>query len=140
MIYNLKDSNKKIAVPKDIFEICTGILKADDRYDRDKEHVWVFQLDNRNRIKLIELVTLGTLNSSLIHPREVFRRAVHEGSASIILAHNHPSGDSSPSEQDIEITRKLRDAGKILEIELIDHVIIGNDNFYSLKEKGVVFS
>lgn len=140
MIYTLKESSKIISSPQQIFKICTDILEHDDIYDREKEHVWVFQLDNRNRIKLIELVTLGTLNSSLIHPREVFRRAVHEGSASIILAHNHPSGDSDPSEQDIIITRKLRDAGKILEIELIDHIIIGRDKFYSLKEKGVVFS
>lgn len=140
MVYNLKDSKQMISSPQEIFKICKDILEHDDIYDREKEHVWVFQLDVRNRIKLIELVSLGTLNSSLIHPREVFRRAVHEGSASIILAHNHPSGSSDPSEQDITMTRKLRDAGRILEIDLIDHIIIGRNEFYSLKEKGVVFS
>ena len=97
MIIHLKDLTKIVSSPKAIWNITKDLLLAEDKIDQDKEHFWVFHLDNRNRIKLIDLVSLGILNSSIVHPRETFRRAVIEGSAQIIIAHNHPSGEATPS-------------------------------------------
>jgi DNA repair protein RadC len=91
-------------------------------------------LDIRSRVKLVELVSLGTLNSSLVHPRETFRRAVMQGSASIIVAHNHPSGEVDPSDEDTKLTKLLHESGNILGITLFDHVIFANDKFYSFRE------
>jgi len=86
----------------------------------------------------LELVSLGTLNSSLVHPREVFTRAVGERSAQIIIAHNHPSGIAEPSEDDITLTKRLIKAGDLLGIELIDHIIVADHLFISLKEKSLI--
>ncbi len=96
-------------------------------------------LSSRNAIQYAELVSLGTLNTSLVTPRETFRFAIMKAVASIILCHNHPSGDPEPSDDDLKITRKLVESGKILGIEVIDHIIIGNKNpgYYSLREKGL---
>ena len=137
MIIHLKDLTKIVSSPKAIWNITKDLLLAEDKIDQDKEHFWVFHLDNRNRIKLIDLVSLGILNSSIVHPRETFRRAVIEGSAQIIIAHNHPSGEATPSEDDLTVTKRLIRAGEILGIELIDHLIITLDGFTSLKEKAL---
>ncbi len=94
-------------------------------------------LNTKNNITGINVVSIGSLNSSLVHPREVFKAAILGNAAAIILAHNHPSGDPSPSPEDLEITRRLVEAGKILGIEVLDHVIIG-DRWESLKERGSV--
>jgi len=92
------------------------------------------------KLKLIREVKIseGILNQSLIHPREVFKEAVKESAFAIILVHNHPSGDPTPSEQDIEITKKLKQASEILEISLLDHVIIGNGKYFSMKENKII--
>ena len=82
-------------------------------------------------------MSTGSLNSSIVHPREIFKRAVLQNAASIIICHNHPSGDPTPSQEDINTTKRIYDAGKILGIELLDHVIIGDNKYTSLKEKGV---
>lgn len=137
MIIHLKDLTKIVSTPKAIWNITKDLLLAEDKIDRDKEHFWVFHLDNRNRIKLIDLVSLGILNSSIVHPRETFRRAVIEGSAQIIIAHNHPSGEATPSEDDLTVTKRLVKAGEILGIELIDHLIITLTGFTSMKEKAL---
>ncbi len=138
MIIHLKDSTTIVSEPKAIWNITKDLLEAEDEIDRDKEHFWVFHLDVRNRIKLIDLVSLGTLNSSLVHPREVFTRAVAERSAQIIIAHNHPSGESNPSEDDIDLTKRLVKAGELLGIELIDHIIVTLSSFISFKEKSLI--
>ena len=104
----------------------------------DKEHFWVFHLDNRLKIKLLELISLGTLTSSLVHPREVFTRAIAERSAKIIIAHNHPSDEAAPSEDDIISTKRLVKAGKIVGIELLDHIIVTSNSFMSFKEKSLL--
>ena len=91
-------------------------------------------LDVKSRVTLVELVSLGTLNASLAHPRETFRRAVKQGSASIIIAHNHPSGEVEPSDEDTKTTKQLFEAGNILGITLIDHVIFADDKFFSFRE------
>ncbi|MBC3898514.1 DNA repair protein RadC [Acetobacterium malicum] len=107
--------------------------------DLDREQVIVCCLDNKNQPVSINVVSVGTLNSSLVHPREVFKTAILSNAASIILFHNHPSGDPEPSQEDINITTRIKDAGGILGIELLDHIIIGsNDTFLSLKEKGIM--
>ena len=138
MIIHLKDLTKIVSEPKAIWNITKDLLMAEDLIDQDKEHLWVFHLNSRNQIKLIELVSLGILNSSLIHPREVFTRAVGERAAQIIIAHNHPSGEVTPSEDDLVITKRLVKAGEILGIELIDHLVVTATGFTSFKKKGLI--
>lgn len=103
--------------------------------DFSKEHFFVVSFDVRNRILGIDKTSKGTLSASLVHPRETFESAIRRHAAQIIVAHNHPSGDSEPSEDDIRITKRLYEAGKIMGIELIDHVIITKDSYCSLKDK-----
>lgn len=139
MIVPIKDKGKKlISSSRDVFEIIKAVLSTEDKTDRDKEHLWVLHLNARSQIKLLELVGLGTLNSCHIHPREVFTRAVACRAAAVILAHNHPSGNAQPSEEDIGITRKLVDAGNLLDIPVYDHIIVTANNFESLKQSGLI--
>jgi DNA repair protein RadC len=100
-----------------------------------KEHFVVFYLDVRNKVIKKELVSVGILNANLVHPREVFEPAVRYLAAQIILAHNHPSGDPQPSDDDLMMTNRLVKAGKLMGIEVIDHVIVVKDNYLSFKEK-----
>ena len=106
--------------------------------DFNKEQFYVASFDTRNRLLGIDEVTKGTLTASLVHPRETFEKSIRRHAASIIVAHNHPSGDSEPSEEDIKITKRLSEAGKIMGIELLDHIIITNNHYYSFKEKGMM--
>lgn len=109
-----------------------------DYRDHKKEHFVVFYLDTRNQEITSEVVSVGTLNANLVHPREVFEHAIQNLSAQIIVSHNHPSGDPEPSHEDLLITRRLVEAGNILGIELLDHIIVGRDTFLSLKEKNLL--
>jgi DNA repair protein RadC len=106
--------------------------------DKAKEHFKLILLNPRNKIIGISTISVGTLNASLVHPREVFKDAIMHSAASVVLAHNHPSGDPEPSEDDITITKRLIEAGKILGIEVMDHIIIAKNGFFSFKEKGLV--
>ena len=103
-----------------------------------KEHCFIFYLDVRNQIIKRELISIGTLNASLIHPREIFEPAIRFTAAQMIISHNHPSGDPSASEEDIKLTRQLIEAGKILGIDIIDHVIVSEKGFVSMKEKALM--
>lgn len=103
----------------------------------DREIFAVGLLDRKNNILGVNTVSVGGLHSSIVHPREVYKPAVIIGAASIILAHNHPSGDPTPSREDIEITKRLIEAGRIMGIDILDHIIIG-DSYYSMKEKGMI--
>lgn len=123
--------------PGAVIDLLKRILRKEDRLSRDKEHFWVIIVDTRNRVKFVELVSMGTMNSSLVHPREIFRRAIRRGASSIILGDNHPSGNPEPSEEDLRITRRLVEAGKIIGIEVLDHVVIGSSGF-SFKERGLI--
>lgn len=105
--------------------------------DYSKEHFFVVSFDVRNRIIGIDKTSKGTLSASLVHPRETFESAIRRHAAQIIVAHNHPSGDSEPSEDDIRITKRLYEAGKIMGIELLDHIVITKDGYCSLKDKNV---
>lgn len=101
-----------------------------------QEHFVVLFLNTKNEIIHRQTIFIGSLNASIVHPREVFREAVKRSAASIICVHNHPSGDPTPSQEDIHVTRRLVESGKMIGIELLDHIIIGDRKFISLKEKG----
>ncbi len=131
--------NPRIASPEE----AAAVLRERAR-SLDREVFWVLLLDTKSRLMAPPCeVSKGTLNSSLVHPREIFKPAVQQSAASIILAHNHPSGDPSPSAQDIRITKKLIEAGKTMEIKVLDHLIIGRktrdgaNDFLSLRENGL---
>ncbi|MFH0779150.1 MAG: DNA repair protein RadC, partial [Candidatus Eisenbacteria bacterium] len=100
-----------------------------------KEHFCTLYLDTRNRVIRKETISIGTLNASLVHPREVFQPAVECSSASVILLHNHPSGDAEPSREDLLLTKRLTAAGEIMGIDVLDHVIVTRQSFLSLKER-----
>jgi len=103
-----------------------------------KEYFYVFCLDSRNKVIKKELVSVGTLNTSLVHPREVFEPAIRNLSAQLVIAHNHPSGDINPSEEDLNITAKLVKAGELLGINVLDHIVISKDNYFSFKENNLL--
>lgn len=106
--------------------------------DENKEFFVALYLNTKNGIIRQEVISVGSLNANIVHPREVFRTACMVSASSIIVAHNHPSGDPTPSREDIEITKKLAEAGKMMGIELLDHVIIGYDRNYGFKEAGML--
>ena len=108
-------------------------------FNPECECMAVLMLNTRNRVKGHQLLTIGTLDTILVHPREVFRCAIIAAAAKIVLAHNHPSGEASPSQADITVTRDLIRAGQLLKIEVIDHVIIGRPNHCSLRECGYFY-
>lgn len=103
-----------------------------------QEHLMEILLNTKNIVICVRDISVGSLNSSIVHPREVFCEAIKKNSASIIICHNHPSGDPSPSSEDLSITYRLKECGKILGINLLDHLIIGNGKYISLKEKGIL--
>lgn len=106
--------------------------------DCDREAFCILCLNTKNEPTAIHLVSTGTLNASLVHPRETFKLAILANSAAIIACHNHPSGHADPSPQDIELTERLRKSGCLLGIDLLDHIILGHGCFISMKEKGLV--
>ncbi|NOU73370.1 DNA repair protein RadC [Paenibacillus sp. LMG 31458] len=120
-----------IRSPKDIADL----VSEDLRY-LQKEHFVCLFLNTKNHLLAQETLSMGSLNASIVHPREVFRAAIKRSSASIICVHNHPSGDPTPSPEDIQLTHRLMEAGTIIGIEVLDHVIIGDQRFISLKEQG----
>ena len=101
----------------------------------ERERFLVLLLDGKHRLRRIEAVSEGTLTTSLVHPREVFKAAIRETAAAIIAVHNHPSGDPEPSPEDLEVTRRLRRAGRLLGIPLLDHVVVGKGRYVSLRER-----
>jgi DNA repair protein RadC len=127
---NMNDK-KVIALPEDAVKIAESML-----LDENKEHFIGLYLNVRNQLKKRELISMGTLNANLVHPRETFRPAIVNRAASVIFLHNHPSGDSSPSSADIELTSRLKKVGELLGIDLIDHIIFSpRGDFYSFKDR-----
>ncbi|PZN11013.1 MAG: JAB domain-containing protein, partial [Bacillota bacterium] len=102
-------------------------------------HFYVVLLNTRHYVVGVELISIGTLNGAMVHPREVFRAAIRRGAAALILAHNHPSGDPTPSPEDVQVTRRLVEAGRLMGIDVLDHVIIGDNRYRSLRELGMVW-
>lgn len=113
-------------------------LVMEEMRSLDREHFNTILLNTKNHVIGIDKVTIGTLNSSMVHPRELFRTAIKKSAATIILVHNHPSGIPEPSREDIDITKRVRDAGNIIGIEILDHIIIGDGKYTSLKERGLI--
>lgn len=124
---------RSVKSPEDAYKLAKQFL-----VEADREYFLVACLDTKNQPTAIHFCHVGSLNSSIVHPREVFKSAILSNSASIIVAHNHPSGDSTPSREDIEVTKRLVEAGKIIGIEVLDHIIVGDETFTSLKEKGYI--
>jgi DNA repair protein RadC len=103
-----------------------------------KEHFAILLLDSRNNLIKMSDISVGTLNANLVHPREIFAEALRQNAASIILVHNHPSGDPEPSEDDLEITKRITEAGKIMGVEILDHIVITKNKVFSFKEKKLI--
>jgi DNA repair protein RadC len=125
--------DRSVRSPEDSYKLLKQFLE-----DKDREHFIVVALDTKNQPVSINICHIGSLNASIVHPREVMKSAVLSNAASIIVGHNHPSGKVEPSREDIEVTKRLVEAGKIIGIEVLDHIIVGDDTFTSLKEKGYI--
>lgn len=128
-----KNKNKIIRKPEDLYS-----LLKEKILNFHKEYFLVASLDNRNKIISIDTISIGTLTSSLIHPRETFEVAIRNHAAAIIICHNHPSGELKPSEDDLAVTDNLVKAGKLLGIEVSDHLIIAKDGYFSFREKKII--
>jgi len=121
-----------LKTPDDVVGLVRGRLR-----DQKKEHFLALLLDTRGRLIKIAEISVGSLDTSIVHPREVFKEAISASAASVIFVHNHPSGESEASEDDIELTKRLAEAGEIVGIEVLDHIIIGDNNSRSLKRAGL---
>ncbi len=115
--------------PEQIYELTRDIRAA------NREHFVGFYLNSRHQVLRRDIISIGSLNASIVHPREVYLPAIALSAASLVLAHNHPSGDPTPSEEDLAITRRLHDAGRLLGIELVDHVVVARDAYASFRER-----
>jgi len=123
--------SKELTDPEKVYRLIKSKLK-----DYHKEHFYIIALNSRGHS--IAEVSVGSLNASVVHPREVFTEAIKNKAASVVFAHNHPSGDPEPSEDDLLLTKKLVESGKILGIEVFDHIIVAKDSFFSFKNKGII--
>ena len=121
---------KPITNPKDASDMVKEFLGK-----RDRECFGVICADTKNQPTHISIVSIGSLNSSIVHPREVFKPAILSNAASIIIFHNHPSGNVEPSQSDLEITKRIAEASHIININLLDHIIVGDESYLSMKEK-----
>lgn len=128
-------TSSKITSPKDAADIFTNAINLDKKAE---EYLYMIALGTKNDVLGCMEISHGSINSSIVHPREVFKRALLLNSVSIIIAHNHPSGNTTPSKEDINITQRLKECGNILGIELMDHLIVGDNTFLSFKEKGML--
>jgi len=123
-----------VSTPEDVVGLCATQLRGLDR-----EHFWALVLSTKNRLLRMVEVSVGSLNTSIVHPRELFKEAVRASAASIVVVHNHPSGDPTPSAADLQLTRRLAKAGEVLGIELLDHVVIGDGGAHaSMRQMGVL--
>jgi DNA repair protein RadC len=127
------EERPKITSPRDVYNLLGPSLREEKR-----EHFVALLLDTKNGVLRQHTVSVGDLSSSLVHPREVFVAAIRHSAASLIVAHNHPSGDPTPSPEDAAVTRRLQEAGELIGIELLDHIVLGDHRWVSLKEKGLM--
>ena len=124
---------KKIQSPRDVYE-----LLVDDFMGLQVEQFRILLLDTKNQVKKIDIISEGTLNASIVHPREVYKSAVLNSASCIMLVHNHPSGNPNPSREDVNITNRLVEAGDLMGITVLDHIVIANRNYYSFKENNLL--
>ena len=129
------DVGDRTAASEDVMRVARPIFAE---LDADKEHFVLLALNNKNRVNGYKVISSGTLTASLIRPGDVYRAALHLAAAAVVFIHNHPSGDPMPSQEDHEITRRLRECGEMLAIRVLDHVILGADRYYSFSDKGLL--
>lgn len=120
---------------EDAFRLAQSIYRE---LDSDKEHFVLLSLNNKNRLSGFKVISTGSLTASLVHPREVYTAALELRAAAVIFLHNHPSGDPAPSPEDIDITRRLKEIGDVMGIRVLDHVVLGQDRFFSFSDKGLL--
>jgi DNA repair protein RadC len=130
--YPQAEDKPVVKTPEDVASLVRGRLKG-----KKKEHFLALLLDTRNQLIKVSEIAIGSLDASIVHPREVFKEAISASAASVIFAHNHPSGDPTASEDDIRLTKRLAKAGEIVGIDVLDHIIIGDKNYLSLKREGL---
>ena len=124
--------HKRFTEPKQIYEMFLDLIPE------TKEHFLCLHLDGKNRIVCLDAVSIGSLNQSIVHPREVFKSAVMSSAAAIVLIHNHPSGDPTPSKEDLVITKRLKECGELLGITVMDHIVVGDGVYVSFVERGLL--
>ena len=125
-------AGSRFTAPAQVFETFRFLMQE------TKEHFMTLHLDGKNRIVCMNVVSVGSLNQSIVHPREVFKSACLSNAAAVILVHQHPSGDAAPSREDVEITKRLQEAGEIMGIKVLDHVIVGDGEYTSFVERGLL--
>jgi DNA repair protein RadC len=130
--YSEASGKPLVKTPDDVARLVQGRLKG-----KKKEYFLALLLDTRNQLIRVAEISVGSLDSSIVHPREVFKEAISASAASVIFVHNHPSGDAEASEDDIKLTRRLTEVGEIMGIDVLDHIIIGDKKFRSLKREGM---
>ena len=135
----ISEKKQTVCSSKDVSEVLFSLLNAEQEHDQGKEHFWILGLNTKNVIQYADLVSLGSLSAAIVHPRETFRLAVMKATANIIVGHNHPSGDTKPSQEDILLTKRLCQAGEILGINVLDHVIVGSEGtYFSFRDNGMI--
>lgn len=132
-IENRRNKSKTVASAQDVFAVVSPQVN-----NFNKENFFVISFDNRNRVLGVDKIAVGTVNANLVHPRETFDAAIRRNATHIAVAHNHPSGDPQPSEADITVTKRLTEAGQLMGIQLLDHVIFSKTQVYSFKENGLL--
>ncbi len=130
--YSASGDKPLVKTPDDVVSVVRSRLRG-----KKKEHFLALLLDTRSQLIKVSEISIGSLDTSIVHPREVFKEAISASAASVIFAHNHPSGDPEASEDDIELTKRLAKAGEIVGIDILDHIIIGGKNYLSLKREGL---
>lgn len=124
-------ASRTIGTSGDAYQLLRSLIE-----DQDRESFWLVCLDTKNRVTTLSQVALGSLSSAIVHPREVFKTALLANAAAVLFAHGHPSGDPNPSAEDCSLTKRLVDAGKVLGIRVLDHIIIGDGKYYSFADEG----
>lgn len=131
-ITNYLKTGTRFTAPRQVYETFSFLMRE------TKEMFLTLHLDGKNRIICMDLVSIGSLNQSIVHPREIFKTACLSNAAAILCVHQHPSGDPSPSSEDISITRRIKEAGDIMGIKVLDHIIVGDGDYLSFVEKGLL--
>lgn len=126
---------ERLSSPETAHRLLNSCMKF---LDEEREHFILLSLDTKNALKAVHIVSIGSLNANIVHPREVFYFAVQDRASSIIVGHNHPSGDPKPSQNDIDVTRKLKLSGDILGVPVLDHIVFGDDGYISMNEENLM--
>jgi len=134
----ISEKKTSLCSSEQVASLLKHILSLEDAASQEREHFWAIGLNAKNVTKYIELVSLGSLTASLVHPRELFRLAIEHSCAAMLIGHNHPSGDPKPSQEDILLTRRLAQGGTLLGIKVLDHIIIGEDSHFSFRDSGMM--